>query len=58
LPKGFYYSQTRKCRECRDNQQGKTYGFTNQWGRRFIESIEQLIESFPDESISYRASDQ
>ncbi|QDU15111.1 hypothetical protein CA11_29310 [Gimesia maris] len=37
---------------------GKTYGFTNQWGSRFIESIEQLIESFPDESISYIASDQ
>jgi len=37
--------------------EGKTYSFTNQWGSRCIESIEQLIETFPDEPITYRASE-
>lgn len=36
---------------------GKTYAFTNQWGSRFVESIEQLIEAFPDESILYTPSE-
>lgn len=37
--------------------EGKTYAFTNQWGNRCIEAIDQLIKTFPDEPISYRASD-
>ncbi|MBI1310014.1 hypothetical protein GC176_01815 [bacterium] len=36
---------------------GKTYSFTNQWGNRCIEAIDQLIEAFPDESITYQASE-
>lgn len=36
---------------------GKTFAFTNQWGHRCIEAIDQLIKEFPDESISYRASE-
>ncbi|MEZ6056952.1 MAG: hypothetical protein R3C01_09620 [Planctomycetaceae bacterium] len=35
---------------------GKTYAFTNQWGSRCIEAIDQLIETFPDVPISYHAS--
>lgn len=35
---------------------GKTYAFTNQWGNRCIEAIDLLIETFPEEPISYRAS--
>lgn len=37
-------------------QNGRTYAFTNQWGNRCIKAIEQLIQTFPGESISYRAS--
>ena len=36
---------------------GKTYAFTNQWGTRCIEAIVQLIETFPDEAIEYKASE-
>ncbi len=37
---------------------GKTYAFTNQWGSRCIEAIDQLIETFPHESVAYRASEK
>jgi len=36
---------------------GKTYAFTNQWGNRCIEAIDQLIEAFANTAISYRASE-
>ena len=34
----------------------RTYSFTNQWGHRCIEAIKKLMEAFPDEDISYKAS--
>lgn len=34
---------------------GKTYAFTNQWGRHTIRAIDNLIAAFPDVKISYRA---
>jgi len=36
---------------------GKTFAFTNQWGHRCIEAIDQLIKTFADEPISYQASE-
>jgi hypothetical protein len=36
---------------------GKTFAFTNQWGHRCIEAIDQLIKAFPNEPISCRASE-
>ncbi len=36
---------------------GKTFAFTNQWGHRCIEAMDQLIKAFPNEPISYRASE-
>jgi len=36
---------------------GKTYAFTNQWGNRCVEAIDQLGGAWPDASITYRASD-
>jgi hypothetical protein len=35
---------------------GRTYAFTNQWGSHTLEAIDQLIEAFPAEPISYSAS--
>ena len=46
---------------CRDDElihhDNKTYAFYLQWGRFAAEAIDQLIEHFPDESISYRVSE-
>ncbi len=36
---------------------GKTYAFTNQWGHRTLKAMDQLIEAFPDDPISYRVSE-
>ena len=36
--------------------EGKTYAFTNQWGHRTLKAIDQLIEAFPSEAISYRVT--
>jgi hypothetical protein len=36
---------------------GKTYAFTNQWGTRCVEAIDQLLQAFDDQSISYRAAE-
>ena len=36
---------------------GKTYAFTNQWGPRCIKAMDELIAAFPDERISYKASE-
>jgi hypothetical protein len=36
---------------------GHTYAFTNQWGgQRTLEAIDTLIQAFPEEAISYQAS--
>jgi hypothetical protein len=35
---------------------GRTYAFTNQWGNRTIEALDELITAFPNEGISYRVS--
>lgn len=41
---------------CEDDElfhvNGKTYSFTNQWGHRCIEAINQLMKGFPNEHIS------
>lgn len=34
---------------------GKTYAFTNQWGRHTTRAIDNLIEAFSDVTISYKA---
>lgn len=39
------------------HRNGHTYSFTNQWGHRCIESIDALLAAFPEEPISYRASE-
>lgn len=43
---------------CVDNElihhDGKTYAFTNQWGRYTVRAIDNLIAAFPDVKISYR----
>ena len=36
---------------------GKTYAFTNQWGHRTLKAMDQLLEAFPDQPISYRVSE-
>ena len=36
---------------------GRTYAFTNPRGPRTLKSMDQLIEAFPSEAISYRQSD-
>jgi hypothetical protein len=36
---------------------GRTYAFTNQWGHRTLKAMDQLIEAFPDEPVSYRVSE-
>jgi len=35
----------------------KTYAFTNQWGNRWSEAMDQLISTFPKESMLYRPSE-
>jgi len=35
----------------------RTYAFTNQWGNRWRESVDDLIASFPDETISCVAAE-
>lgn len=34
----------------------ETFAFTNQWGKRYLEAMDCLIQAFPNESISYQAS--
>lgn len=36
---------------------GKTYAFTNQWGQDTLKAMEQLIQAFSNEPVSYRESD-
>ena len=37
--------------------EGKTYAFTNQWGTPTLKAMDDLINAFPDERISYRVSE-
>jgi RecB family endonuclease NucS len=34
----------------------RTYAFTNQWGHRCIEAIDQILAAFPSSGMSYEAS--
>ena len=36
---------------------GKTYAFTNQWGGRRIDAIDNIINAFPDAKVPYHATD-
>jgi len=36
---------------------GKTYAFTNQWGQDTLKAMDQLIQAFSDEPMSYRESE-
>jgi hypothetical protein len=36
---------------------GKTYAFTNQWGRRTSEAMDRIVDAFPDENVSYRVAE-
>ena len=36
---------------------GKTYAFTNQWGQDTLKAMDQLIQAFSDEPVSYRESE-
>lgn len=36
---------------------GRTYAFTNQWGPRCIKAMDELIAAFPNERMSYKASE-
>jgi len=46
---------------CADDEliyfEGKTFAFTKQWGDRCIKAVDQLIESFPDVTVSYCKSE-
>lgn len=36
---------------------GKTYAFTNQWGQDTLKAMDQLIQAFSSEPVSYRESE-
>ena len=39
------------------NWNGKTYAFTNQWGRSTEESLKLLIDKFPDKGVQFKISE-
>ena len=36
---------------------GRTYAFTNQWGRRWAEAMRRLVDAFPEHQISFKPTE-